>query len=155
MRGEDHRSIGLMSESSAAQAHLVLADGTVLTGHGFGHRGAVIGEVVFNTGMTGYQEVLTDPSYDGQLVTFTYPELGNTGVNSDDQEADQPHARGVIARQLAPLHSNWRSQDSLEEWMRVPSGGGHRWCRYPCTGASPQGRWCDEWGDLQRRPTAP
>ena len=118
MNGEDHRSIGLMSESSAAQAHLVLADGTVLTGHGFGHRGAVIGEVVFNTGMTGYQEVLTDPSYDGQLVTFTYPELGNTGVNSDDQEADQPHARGVIARQLAPLHSNWRSQDSLEDWMR-------------------------------------
>ena len=52
------------------------------------------------------------------MVTFTYPELGNTGVNSDDQEADQPHARGVIARQLAPLHSNWRSQDSLEEWMR-------------------------------------
>ena len=67
--------------------------------------------------MTGYQEVLTDPSYEGQLVTFTYPELGNTGVNSDDQEADSPHARGVIARQLAPRFSNWRGQASLESWM--------------------------------------
>ena len=108
-----------MPHSSSAQAHLVLADGTVLVGEAFGCSGSVIGEVVFNTGMTGYQEVLTDPSYAGQLVTFTYPELGNTGVNPDDQEADQPHARGVIARQLAPLHSNWRSQDSLEEWMRA------------------------------------
>ncbi len=117
MRGGDHRSFGLMSESSSAQAYLVLADGTVLTGRAFGHRGAVVGEVVFNTGMTGYQEVLTDPSYAGQLVTFTYPELGNTGVNPDDQEADQPHARGVIARQLAPRPSSWRCQQRLEDWM--------------------------------------
>ena len=104
---------------SIRQAYLVLADGTVLTGVGFGHRGTTIGEVVFNTGMTGYQEVLTDPSYAGQLVSFTYPELGNTGVNADDQEADRPHARGVIARQLAPLPSNWRCEQTLESWMQT------------------------------------
>jgi hypothetical protein len=71
-----------MPGSPSGEAHLVLADGTVLSGIGFGHRGTAVGEVVFNTGMTGYQEVLTDPSYEGQLVTFTYPELGNTGVNA-------------------------------------------------------------------------
>ena len=106
-----------MTDSPSAAAHLVLADGTVLTGRAFGHRGSVVGEVVFNTGMTGYQEVLTDPSYAGQLVTFTYPELGNTGVNDQDQEADRPHARGVIARELAIRPSSWRSQQSLESWM--------------------------------------
>jgi carbamoyl-phosphate synthase small subunit len=90
---------------SQAPALLVLADGTVL------------GEVVFNTGMSGYQEVITDPSYSGQLVTFTYPELGNTGVNGADQEADRPHVRGVIARQLAPRASNWRSEGELEPWL--------------------------------------
>ena len=106
-----------MPETPSGQAYLVLADGTVLSGIGFGFSGTAVGEVVFNTGMTGYQEVLTDPSYAGQLVTFTYPELGNTGVNADDQEADSPHARGVIARQLSPVPSSWRSQRSLEDWM--------------------------------------
>ncbi len=103
--------------SSASPALLVLADGTVLRGQALGARGTTIGEVVFNTGMTGYQEVITDPSYAGQLVTFTYPELGNTGVNAQDQEADRPHARGVIARQLAPLASNWRSEEPLDPWL--------------------------------------
>ncbi|MEC8215202.1 MAG: glutamine-hydrolyzing carbamoyl-phosphate synthase small subunit [Cyanobacteriota bacterium] len=106
-----------MTDSSSAEALLVLADGTVLRGRSFGHRGSVLGEVVFNTGMTGYQEVITDPSYAGQLVTFTYPELGNTGVNPEDQEAERPHARGVIARQLAPRPSNWRCQQPLDTWM--------------------------------------
>ena len=105
-----------MSES-AATALLVLADGTVLRGEAFGARGTAIGEVVFNTGMTGYQEVMTDPSYSGQLVTFTYPELGNTGVNDADQEADFPHVRGVIARQLSPRPSSWRSQGDLDSWL--------------------------------------
>ena len=107
-----------MPDSPSDKAYLVLADGTVLTGVGFGHRGTTIGEVVFNTGMTGYQEVLTDPSYAGQLVSFTYPELGNTGVNADDQEADRPHALGVIARQLAPSPSNWRCEQTLDTWMQ-------------------------------------
>ena len=106
----------LLRESAAA-AVLVLADGTVLRGQAFGATGTVIGEVVFNTGMTGYQEVMTDPSYSGQLVTFTYPELGNTGVNAIDQEADRPHVRGVIARQLAPAASNWRSEGDLQQWL--------------------------------------
>ena len=96
---------------------LVLADGTLLRGQAFGARGTVIGEVVFNTGMTGYQEVITDPSYAGQLVTFTYPELGNTGVNAADREAERPHARGVIARELSPVASSWRAEGSLDDWL--------------------------------------
>ncbi|MEI8250040.1 MAG: glutamine-hydrolyzing carbamoyl-phosphate synthase small subunit [Synechococcus sp. ELA057] len=105
--------------SSARQpALLLLADGLLLRGEAFGARGTVLGEVVFNTGMTGYQEVMTDPSYAGQLVTFTYPELGNTGVNSQDLEADRPHVRGVIARQLAPCASSWRCEEELDPWLR-------------------------------------
>ena len=107
----------LMTATNELTARLVLQDGTVLEGFACGQHGSVIGEVVFNTGMTGYQEVLTDPSYAGQLITFTYPEIGNTGVNSEDQEADEPHARGLIVRQLSPQPSNWRSQQSLPEWM--------------------------------------
>ena len=103
--------------TSAQSALLVLADGTVLEGEAFGQIGSVTGEVVFNTGMTGYQEVITDPSYAGQLVTFTYPELGNTGVNNDDMESKQPHVRGVIARQLSPCSSSWRSTGSLQDWL--------------------------------------
>jgi carbamoyl-phosphate synthase small subunit len=99
-------------------ALLVLADGTVLEGMGLGARGTAIGEVVFNTGMTGYQEVMTDPSYAGQLVTFTYPELGNTGINDEDLEASAPHVRGVIARQLSPHASSWRAQEDLEPWLK-------------------------------------
>ncbi|MEA5442486.1 glutamine-hydrolyzing carbamoyl-phosphate synthase small subunit [Cyanobium gracile] len=100
-----------------APAVLVLADGTVLRGVACGARGRVCGEVVFNTGMTGYQEVLTDPSYAGQLITFTYPELGNTGVNGEDLEADQAHARGCIVRQLAPRPSSWRCEETLDHWL--------------------------------------
>ena len=106
-----------VSEPSAT-ALLVLADGTVLRGEAFGARGTAIGEVVFNTGMTGYQEVMTDPSYSGQLVTFTYPELGNTGVNPQDQEANRPHVKGLITRRLAPVASNWRATEDLERWLQ-------------------------------------
>jgi carbamoyl-phosphate synthase small subunit len=107
-----------VSQPSSQTAVLVLADGTLLRGQACGARGTAIGEVVFNTGMTGYQEVMTDPSYAGQLVTFTYPELGNTGVNGQDQEANRPHVRGVIARQLSPCASNWRSEEELERWLQ-------------------------------------
>ncbi len=99
-------------------AFLLLADGTLFHGEGFGHVGTVFGEVVFNTGMTGYQEVITDPSYCGQLVTFTYPELGNTGINSEDQESSRPYAKGVIARQITTNPSSWRSRGSLEDWLK-------------------------------------
>ena len=108
----------MTSAPSSIPALLVLADGLVLRGDAFGASGTAIGEVVFNTGMTGYQEVMTDPSYSGQLVTFTYPELGNTGVNGADQEADAPHVRGVIARQLVPQASSWRCEQPLEAWLQ-------------------------------------
>jgi carbamoyl-phosphate synthase small subunit len=103
---------------SPDDAVLVLSDGLVLRGRACGARGVSLGEVVFNTGMTGYQEVLTDPSYAGQLVTFTYPEIGNTGVNAQDQEAARPHALGLIVRQLSPLASNWRSEEHLGRWLQ-------------------------------------
>jgi carbamoyl-phosphate synthase small subunit len=104
--------------TSAQPALLVLADGTSYRGWSFGATGTAIGEVVFNTGMTGYQEVLTDPSYRGQIVTFTYPELGNTGVNSDDEESSQPQVKGAIARNICPKPSNWRSTQSLPDYLK-------------------------------------
>ncbi|BBD55829.1 MULTISPECIES: glutamine-hydrolyzing carbamoyl-phosphate synthase small subunit [Planktothrix] len=107
-----------MSLTSAQPALLVLADGTAYTGWSFGAPGTVIGEVVFNTGMTGYQEVLTDPSYCGQIVTFTYPELGNTGVNPEDEESTHPHVRGAIARNISSRPSNWRSTQSLPDYLK-------------------------------------
>jgi carbamoyl-phosphate synthase small subunit len=107
-----------MPLTSAQPALLVLADGTAYTGWSFGAPGTVIGEVVFNTGMTGYQEVLTDPSYCGQIVTFTYPELGNTGVNPEDEESTHPHVRGAIARNICHRPSNWRSTQSLPDYLK-------------------------------------
>jgi carbamoyl-phosphate synthase small subunit len=104
--------------SGAQPALLVLADGSVFRGWSFGSLGTTIGEVVFNTGMTGYQEVMTDPSYCGQIVTFTYPELGNTGVNLEDEESSQPHVKGVIARNVCDRPSNWRSTQSLSDYLK-------------------------------------
>jgi carbamoyl-phosphate synthase small subunit len=100
-------------------AILVLADGTCYNGYAFGASGTAIGEVVFNTGMTGYQEVITDPSYRGQIVTFTCPELGNTGVNPEDEESDRPQVRGVIARNITVLPSNWRSRQTLPDYLKA------------------------------------
>ncbi|RUR81726.1 glutamine-hydrolyzing carbamoyl-phosphate synthase small subunit [Chlorogloeopsis fritschii PCC 9212] len=102
----------------ATPALFVLADGTSYRGWSFGATGTVIGEVVFNTGMTGYQEVLTDPSYCGQIVVFTYPELGNTGVNQEDEESQQPQVRGAIARNICIRPSNWRSTQSLPDYLK-------------------------------------
>lgn len=107
-----------MSLASAQPALLVLADGTAYPGWSFGASGTTIGEVVFNTGMTGYQEVLTDPSYCGQIVTFTYPELGNTGVNPDDEESLRPQVRGAIARNICSRPSNWRSTQPLPDYLK-------------------------------------
>ncbi|MBW4652981.1 MAG: glutamine-hydrolyzing carbamoyl-phosphate synthase small subunit [Kaiparowitsia implicata GSE-PSE-MK54-09C] len=112
-----------MSPLAPQPALLVLADGTAYSGWSFGAVGTTIGEVVFNTGMTGYQEVLTDPSYRGQIVTFTYPELGNTGVNPEDEESAQPHVAGAIARNVCDRPSNWRSTQSLPDYLaqhRIP-----------------------------------
>ncbi|MBW4494735.1 MAG: glutamine-hydrolyzing carbamoyl-phosphate synthase small subunit [Oscillatoria princeps RMCB-10] len=106
-----------MPLSTAQPALLVLVDGSVYRGLSFGAAGTTVGEVVFNTGMTGYQEVLTDPSYCGQIVTFTYPELGNTGVNRDDEESSRPQVRGAIARNICTRPSNWRSAQSLPDYL--------------------------------------
>jgi carbamoyl-phosphate synthase small subunit len=107
-----------MSLSDAIPALLVLADGTTYRGWSFGATGTTIGEVVFNTGMTGYQEVLTDPSYCGQIVIFTYPELGNTGVNPEDEESLRPQVQGAIARNICHKPSNWRSTQSLPDYLK-------------------------------------
>jgi len=98
-------------------AKLALADGTIFTGTAFGADGELSGEVVFNTSMTGYQEILTDPSYRGQVVTLTYPEIGNYGVCVSDDESYQPHASGLIVRELSPIASNFRSEMSLEQYL--------------------------------------
>jgi carbamoyl-phosphate synthase small subunit len=98
-------------------AILVLADGTVFRGISIGAAGTTVGEVVFNTLMTGYQEILTDPSYAKQIVTLTYPHIGNTGVNSEDVESGQVYASGLVIRDLPLTQSNWRSEQSLPEYL--------------------------------------
>jgi carbamoyl-phosphate synthase small subunit len=103
-----------------AEAHLVLADGTSFTGKPFGADGVSVGEAVFTTTMTGYQEVLTDPSYCGQIVTMTSPEIGNTGVNLLDAEAvdGRPRVAGFIVRDLSPVASSWRSESTLDAYLK-------------------------------------
>ncbi|PSP15963.1 MAG: carbamoyl phosphate synthase small subunit [Cyanobacteria bacterium QS_8_64_29] len=107
-----------LSALEAPPALLVLADGSTYWGRSFGAPGTIVGEVVFNTGMTGYQEVLTDPSYRGQIVTFTYPELGNTGVTPEDDESAGPQARGAIARNVCYAPSSWRARDTLPNYLQ-------------------------------------
>lgn len=99
------------------RAILALEDGRYFEGESFGATGTALGEVVFNTSMTGYQEVVTDPSYRGQMVAMTYPLIGNYGVNPVDEESSQPHVRGFIIEELSPLISSWRSQLSLGEYL--------------------------------------
>jgi len=99
-------------------AALVLADGTVLRGRSIGASGQALGEVVFNTAMTGYQEILTDPSYSGQIVTLTYPHIGNTGVNREDVESDRVHAAGLVIRDLPLLASSFRAERDLSSYLR-------------------------------------
>jgi carbamoyl-phosphate synthase small subunit len=98
-------------------AVLVLADGTVFRGRSVGAPGISAGEVVFNTAMTGYQEILTDPSYCGQIVTLTYPHIGNTGVNAEDEESGRVYAAGLVVRDLPALLSSWRAQQSLPQYL--------------------------------------
>ncbi len=98
-------------------AVLALEDGTVFRGLSIGAAGTATGEVVFNTAMTGYQEILTDPSYSRQIVTLTYPHIGNTGTNPDDLESNSIHAAGLVIRDLPLLHSNWRATESLPEFL--------------------------------------
>jgi carbamoyl-phosphate synthase small subunit len=98
---------------------LVLADGTVVWGKGFGAEGDAVGEVCFNTAMTGYQEIMTDPSYAAQIVTFTFPHIGNVGANYEDVEADNPHALGCIVREDVTQPSNFRAIQTFDQWLKA------------------------------------
>ncbi|HEY7713312.1 MAG TPA: glutamine-hydrolyzing carbamoyl-phosphate synthase small subunit [Candidatus Binatia bacterium] len=101
------------------KAMLALADGRIFAGTGIGADGEAVGEVVFNTSMTGYQEILTDPSYEGQLVAMTYPEIGNVGINADDVESRKPFVKGFIVKNYTARPSNWRAAQPLHEYMRA------------------------------------
>jgi carbamoyl-phosphate synthase small subunit len=120
-----HRFLEMTSTTDAAV--LVLADGTTFRGRSIGARATAVGEVVFNTSITGYQEILTDPSYCRQLVTLTYPHIGNTGVNDEDPESARIYAEGLIVRDVQRLHSSWRAQNDLSSYLvanRVPGIAG-------------------------------
>ncbi len=108
-------------------ACLALADGTLFFGHGFGASGRSAAELCFNTAMSGYQEIMTDPSYAGQIVTFTCPHIGNVGVNPEDEEANQPYASGMVVKWRPTAPSNWRADTRLNEWLaqhgRIGIGG--------------------------------
>ena len=103
---------------STKPALLALEDGTLWTGFGFGAEGETTGEVVFNTSMTGYQEILTDPSYNGQIVTMTAPQIGNVGVNVEDEESRRIWLAGFVVRELSPMTSNYRAQKTLDEYLK-------------------------------------
>lgn len=100
------------------KALLALEDGRLFVGESFGATGTSVGEICFNTSMTGYQEVLTDPSYRGQIVAMTYPLIGNYGTNALDQESDEPHVRGFVIEELSPIPSNWRNERSLDDYLK-------------------------------------
>ena len=108
-----------MPENTRATGILVLADGTAIRGRGFGAEGVAIGEVCFNTAMTGYQEVMTDPSYAAQIVAFTFPHIGNVGTNVEDMEATNPHAVGCIVREDVTGPSNWRATGGFDAWLKA------------------------------------
>jgi carbamoyl-phosphate synthase small subunit len=108
---------------TSKRATLLLEDGRVFRGKGHGFEGEAVGEVVFNTSMTGYQEILTDPSYAGQIVTMTYPMIGNTGINREDIESRKPFLEAFIVRRMSPIASNWRTTDTLDDYLvahRIP-----------------------------------
>jgi carbamoyl-phosphate synthase small subunit len=106
------------AQPDGATGCLVLASGEVVWGHGFGAEGQAVGEVCFHTAMTGYQEIMTDPSFAGQMICFTFPHIGNVGANPDDAEADGPHALGMIVREAPTEPSNFRAAEQLDGWMR-------------------------------------
>ena len=99
------------------KALLILEDGSIYKGLSFSQPDTVYGEIVFNTGMTGYQEILTDPSYSGQIINFTYPEFGNTGINNEDNESLQPSAKGVVVKNIAKRPSSWRKTESIVDYL--------------------------------------
>jgi carbamoyl-phosphate synthase small subunit len=108
-----------LTPPEGATGVLVLGDGTVIWGRGFGAKGEAVGEVCFNTAMTGYQEVMTDPSYAGQIITFTFPHIGNVGTNPEDVEATNPHALGMVVREDVTEQANFRATQGLDAWLKA------------------------------------
>jgi len=104
---------------STNEAILALADGRIFRGQALGHIGHTVGEVCFNTSLTGYQEILTDPSYTDQIITFTYPQIGNVGINAADMESESVAARGLVVRQPTRITSNFRAESDLEAWLKT------------------------------------
>jgi len=115
----DHQSVGksVRWRSMSRRGMLALEDGRVFRGRAWGAEGERLGELVFNTSLMGYQEILTDPSYAGQIVTMTYPLIGNYGVNPEDAESRRPFAEGLIVREYAEAPSNWRASGSLDDYL--------------------------------------
>jgi carbamoyl-phosphate synthase small subunit len=118
MKLEREFKLAMPRAKAPGKAVLVLEDGTVFSGRGLGAFGQAVGEVCFNTSMTGYQEILTDPSYAGQIITFTFPHIGNVGTNNVDIESLSPACRGLVLREDISLPSNWRASGSLNEWLK-------------------------------------
>jgi carbamoyl-phosphate synthase small subunit len=118
LRRTDHQEFFVSLAPAYPPALLVLADGTVFKGRAIGASGSVVGEVVFNTALTGYQEILTDPSYQGQIVTLTYPHIGNVGCNREDFESRGNFAAGLVIRDLPAVASNWRAEETLPEYLK-------------------------------------
>jgi carbamoyl-phosphate synthase small subunit len=115
----DRQATSISGRNEAVpQAVLVLEDGTVFRGRGLGAFGQALGEVCFNTSMTGYQEILTDPSYAGQIITFTFPHIGNVGTNDEDVESRPPTCRGVVLREEITPPANWRARGPLDPWLK-------------------------------------
>ena len=119
------------------QAILALEDGRIFRGRGFGAKAECYGEVVFNTSITGYQEIFTDPSYAGQIVVLTNPQIGNYGTNSDDNEATRPYIEGLVVREFSTVSSNWRSQAGRRGIPGALQGSRARGDRYARPGAAP------------------
>jgi carbamoyl-phosphate synthase small subunit len=115
----DANAANPMPRPPDCNAALVLADGTVFWGKGVGAPGRAVGEVCFNTSMTGYQEILTDPSYAGQIITFTFPHIGNVGTNPEDIETTTPAARGLVIREPITAEANWRATQPLDQWLKA------------------------------------
>ena len=113
-----HQSYNELIKKNNNSAILILENGDVFKGFGFGAQGFKIGEVCFNTSMSGYQEIITDPSYNGQIINFTFPHIGNVGTNRDDNEAKKSFASGIITREPPPEASNWRSELNFNEWLK-------------------------------------
>ena len=113
----DVKTLSPFSPPSAATAVLILEDGSIFYGSGFGAEATNVGEICFNTSMTGYQEIMTDPSYAGQIITFTFPHIGNTGTNGDDIETQHPAALGMVVRNDVTAPSNWRTTSHLQHWL--------------------------------------